>query len=1673
MITSEASQQSNPFSTGSGGASFENKIQSLFVALMLTGGAVPVLPSTVIQQIKFQGKYAGYETDDCIIFAYASNNIQQQSKLLVQIKHGVSITQSNDNFEKVIHAAWRDFNNPNLFNPDTDHIALIRESLPETDIKNVRPILEWARHCHSADEFFKKVETQNFSSNEKREKLSVFKEKIQLANAGTIPTNEKIWRFLKCFHLLGYDLDVSSGTMLPLIQTLLGLNLKNQSDVSNVWNEILEAVASFNQNAGSISTSTLPQKLTDKFNPLTFLIAKDIEKLKEHGKLIFDAIRNKVENTHIERSALLEQLRSLVEETNFIFVTGERGSGKSALVKDFIESIDGEYQVFCLRAEDLDASHLDKVFSSIGIESRLSDLVAHFSMIPKKLLVLESFEKVLELNQTAAFNDLLFFLKKTLGWTIIATGREYAYSQLTFNYLEPTDIQWKALSVNALSESELEKIYQENPALSAFRENNELNQLLRIPFWTQLAIRVTAAGERFTSESTQASFRDAVWRVVIENEKEGKDGLPQLRRETFINIAVSRAKAMEYSISDKDFNPLALSKLEADHLVVRNMKRHRVSPAHDVFEDWGLEAFIDREYDDNSESFANFFNQIGNEPAIRRAFRLWLNRHLNEADKKEELESLIIKAFSEQTLPTYWQDEVMTALLQSPHSLHLLRRLERHLFADDATLLKRFCFIMRISCKVPNPRFVREKVLVSQFLIPYGESWQVVIRYLYEHREKITESQLAQFIAVLEDWATQIHIDELLPEPAHEAGLLALYFLEKIKDDYKHEKNIKTLLVVIIRVVAAIKNEFTQQIEKDIFSVSTKKRNRRDYPHYVDQLLPMALVNFETAFLCRHLPDLVIKLAWHTWFTSDEKHPHRNYRIEKEDRFGLNHGDECDFFPASGYKGPFFQLFKVVPRKALDFVIELCNMATEKYRTFSNDNGFDTRTIKIIFNDGSSIEQLGSEFFWDGYRGVSTLPYLLQSALMALENWLIAMLEEPSADFKTIEWITEYILQKSNSVMTTAVLASVAMGFPNKMGKAVLPLLRTPELYRWDMNWVISGMGEYVPNYFSNDAMSKIHTEERRTAALRPWRKKYLVILALELQFTELKTDVFNIINEFKKIVENLDTHDYNKIDYLRLIHRLDLSKREVKYENNQPFLVLKPWEDEILKNEQQKYLADHMYDECAYALSNWSTSILKGELPKTNYFSDWNQAVIEARELHALLTNTTNNEVQLPFRSKTIITNAATVFLRDHAKQLTDDDLSWCLQVIIKEVHLSANVRDITMLDNCVEAAKVLPLIFDVISDEEDILYLKETIAVAITSTNSDTCLAAAKGIQLYLWQRDPEFAQSCVNGVIEYSRSYLEQFTQHTYQTESSEWRQVSREKIVMGGIVTNIDEISFKTHETVSLLSAVLMIPNGSNKPEHIALFEKIIGLLIELEQKKRTRNHDGRTPHDFKFKFAKRLANYIHFLDENYAVRLLNHLLDNIKEASKLALDLLQQLFFVAEKQKDFERYWLFWSWFANAITPYALDANTSYEDSFNDAIRHLFFGAMPLNESNDVLFFADGVDAISKFFRDTGINPTVCMEMSRFIYTFPTLFKPSTFLEELADFHKRQINKSFISEKNSIFYLEQILHKFLIQNREEKPLSKNLRTSCLTLLDAMVEEGSSQAYFLRECLLQIR
>jgi len=308
-----------------------------------------------------------------------------------------------------------------------------------------------------------------------------------------------------------------------------------------------------------------------------------------------------------------------------------------------------------------------------------------------------------------------------------------------------------------------------------------------------------------------------------------------------------------------------------------------------------------------------------------------------------------------------------------------------------------------------------------------------------------------------------------------------------IKESYRNRDDgeRKKLLSVILKTASEIQDEFVALLEADVFVRRGGRHQRR--LHYVDEFCEMAFSGVETAFLCKHNPDLLIKLARFEWFIQEpdeEKDSWSRSRTDVAECFGL-HEYRYKFFPASGAKGPFNSLLMHHPRQGLDFIIELLNVTAHNYAHSNLDDSNGSyylsvnqpsaliEHVKIQLNDGITINQYCTSRLWLAYRGKSVIPYLLQCALMALENWLVAYTENFGPSI--IEWLFDYILRNSNSVMPTAVLASVATGFPQKVGKAALPLLRTPELYSLDLGRSIQEMGKNESNWFSYKSVLRNH----------------------------------------------------------------------------------------------------------------------------------------------------------------------------------------------------------------------------------------------------------------------------------------------------------------------------------------------------------------------------------------------------------------------------------------------------------------------------------------------------------------------------------------------------------------------------------------------------------------------
>lgn len=1698
-MTEPVKGQSNPFSTGDGGPTFESRVQAAFTVLMLTGRFAPCLAAWPITKLKLQGRYAGFNTDDFILFTEHPDT-DEEAKLLAQIKHDISITEGNETFAEVIQAAWADFNDPS-FSVDTDAFALITGPLSATDTKDVRPLLEWARYSENEKEFLDKVNTANFSSDAKRKKLQVFKTHLAKANDDSEVSDREFWEFMKIFYLLGYDLDTESGSTISLLLSSIILGHTNDALSFVYW--AIKAIQFANQNAGTITRTTLPQDITGAFgNVGNSNWVPDLRKLEDHGSYILDGIETTIGGVHVELSDEFAKLLEASERSKFVYVTGERGCGKSSLVKEFADYLEDRAPIFCLRAEDLDEAHLDNVFSSIGLESSLGDLEAGFAMMPKKYLLIESIEKLLELERTTAFIDLLNFLKRHGGWTVIATGRDYAYQQITSQYLQLHGTSYSSLEMSGFNDEHILHLSRELKSLDTFVSNSSLRPLLTNPFFTDLAYRIAETGTRFSSEEGEREFRAAVWRDVIAREKERAGGMPLKRKRTFIEVAVRRAKQMVYGVPETEFDDAALLKLEEDNLVRRDLSSNLVSPAHDVLEDWALEHYIEDTYRATSDDVLAFLNALGHEPAMNRAFRLWLHRKLRYG---EHVNDLVLSILSSGEIERYWQDETITAVLLGNNPNEFLAELKDQLFANDSELLKRFCFVLRISCKTPDHALVdqltakEEKVVLdTRFLIPFGPGWEAIIRFLFENRELISEDLVPHVTTLLDEWTSSMHAEEDLPVPAREAGLLAFYLLADLKDAYRDKGDRKKLLQVIVNVVPAIHEEFSELLETDVFSSS----DERDRLPYVADLYKVALELPDTVSLSKHAPDTVIKLALHEWLIDESEDIYEDrYRIHKEvaECFGL-YEHKNEFFPASGSKGPFQSLLRFYPRKGLDFILELLNLTAEKYAHSDLDSpgryslepaeapATATDKAEIRLADGTPVNQYYSGRLWLGYRGHSVMPDLLQSALMALENWLIDLAEHTESQ-EILAWVFDHILRNSNSVMPTAVLASVATGFPDKVGKPAFTILRTPILYDLDLSRIIQERGGSEVNWFGfglrRGSFAELYAAERKKAALRPWRQEHLENLIVRLQLSELRNESLAIVDELRGEAPDTESWRFR-------FHRID-SRGWTPVEDRENNRIV--FEPQALESDLEAIQQDTQEEMGLYnrfsALYLWSVGTFEHKALEREYFQSWNEALIEAKKLHEELhAGSVSDLASMHYGG---IVRAAAVFLRDHSSELTETDVSWCAGLIDQAVAEYADTDDqIAIVDStdhhgAAAAASTLPILLDLAVEDTDKVSLKNLTAVALTHANENVRSGAANGIREHLWDRDYEFARDCVTGSIEYARFEQENrqrrrrahySSDEDRQTEIAalhEMKQNFREELVQGTLSTDVDEIRFDSYSSRHILTPYLMIPNGSTESTHVSLWSRILTLLFE--SKESEEDHEQEVHYEPPLNLAKRFADYLLGLSEADIQIFTEKLREGCDKAPDFIDHLLLSVAVATEETQNKERYWVFWGHLSEKVQSIAIETSAhDYQARRQDDRRKLIRGLLGLDiewqkvdyENQDI---ALGKDLILEFVTNAGKNPDVFEAMSSLMYHFPSVFfEPGVYILSK---HQSETGGTILFEGvNTRYYLDRSIQRFL-RIDSTGPLSQKMHQSCLVLLDAIVESGSSGAYYLREHLIRSR
>jgi hypothetical protein len=273
--------------------------------------------------------------------------------------------------------------------------------------------------------------------------------------------------------------------------------------------------------------------------------------------------------------------------------------------------------------------------------------------------------------------------------------------------------------------------------------------------------RAIASGSSFSKPDTILSLTIKLWDAIVQYDRDMRSGIHLLRENTFIDIALKRAKALRYNIEAQGFDLAVLTKLDADGLI--SLTDGLVCITHDVMEDWALCKFIDRVFARRCTDPEAFFYEIGQEPAMNRAFRIWLAENADlDTEGSPKVMDFLGHVLSAQT-PRRWIDVCFVAIFNGAAFKAYLENLSDLLLANDNHYLIELCFAIRISSKSVSPIYTSNNPILSPFenrllLTPAGECWGTLLRFLNNNFEHLSDQAYIHYMVFVIDWANSINI---------------------------------------------------------------------------------------------------------------------------------------------------------------------------------------------------------------------------------------------------------------------------------------------------------------------------------------------------------------------------------------------------------------------------------------------------------------------------------------------------------------------------------------------------------------------------------------------------------------------------------------------------------------------------------------------------------------------------------------------------------------------------------------------------------------------------------------------------------------------------------------------------------------------------------------------------
>ena len=484
-------------------------------------------------------------------------------------------------------------------------------------------------------------------------------------------------------------------------------------------------------------------------------------------------------------------------------------------------------------------------------------------------------------------------------------------------------------------------------------------------------------------------------------------------------------------------NAQALDQLVASG-TIRDYGNDRVTFRHDVLREWAIANFVFGE-----RGFGSQFQLAERtSPDMARGAELAARIALEQPDGLRLWQELLASVTNAHET---WRRAVLLALVRSELSIKILAMASPVLLENDGALFKDLArYVMAVEFESATERMgargLKLEGIPPGWQVPRNSSCAHLVGWLLLVSDKLPPSALPD--------AVKIYSSYLIGTLGNDyfAPLILQYiyqWLQVIETD--RESNPYGFTNQVFGGVIPGHQLEVMEAELRTAFLSFCRRTPDLAAHYLDSFTGrqhsdetrIGILQFRGT-LAQAAPKQLADFTIDTLIGNAERRPRRRSGPLPEKPFEYT---DLKFLPASPSQGPFLDLLLHCPEEGMRLIRRIVSYAVEFYRGDKKD---DHATV-VYFNEDGVVFPWPEFYYWS--RGTGNAPYLVTSALMALEAWAHKRVEEGDPVDTVVVQIVGAPAMSSAALL---VAVDVVLSHGSQAIEPAIPFVACPELLCMD-----------------------------------------------------------------------------------------------------------------------------------------------------------------------------------------------------------------------------------------------------------------------------------------------------------------------------------------------------------------------------------------------------------------------------------------------------------------------------------------------------------------------------------------------------------------------------------------------------------------------------------------------